>query len=428
VAPGLDPVTAPASADPRTPSQAQVDAARQAAADGASQVEAVQGQLAAANDALDTAQVQAAVAAEAYDAATEELAARTEAARSTAEAATAAQVRADEARAAVGRLAAGSYRTGGDLDRVSAFLSADGPQDLLDRASLLDAVGQRTDRAYKQLRATDSVAALLQAQSDAALADQRAAAEAATAARDTAQRAAGAATALVATTEQRRGALVAQLAQLQGISTALAAQRADGLAAEARERAEAQARADRARRPAAPVTPPSGGSGSPGRTSAGSSSSGTGSGSSSSSGTSSSSGGSSGRAPVPAGGSSASASQGQAALEWARTQIGDPYEWGAAGPDSWDCSGLTSAAYRAAGASLPRTSSSQYRAVAKISYDDLRPGDLIFYGSDPDDASTVYHVAIYAGGGQMVEAPRTGLDVRTTAVRYASSMTWAGRP
>ena len=81
-----------------------------------------------------------------------------------------------------------------------------------------------------------------------------------------------------------------------------------------------------------------------------------------------------------------------------------------------------------AGASLPRTSSSQYRAVAKVAYDDMRPGDLIFYGSDPDDASTVYHVAIYAGGGQMVEAPRTGLDVRTTSVRYASSMTWAGRP
>ncbi|MEH3075356.1 MAG: C40 family peptidase [Quadrisphaera sp.] len=426
VALGLQPAAGgvdTAAASPRTPSQSEVDAARAAAGDKAGQVAAVQAELAAAQAALDTAQVQAAVAAEAYDAAATELATRTTAAQSAAVAALDAQQRAEQARAAVGRLAAGTYRSGGGLDRVSAFMSADGPQDLLDRAALLDVVSQSTDRAYEQLRAAESVAGLLQQQSAEALAQQQQAAAAAQSARDAASSAADAATAMVATTQQRSAELVAQLAQLQGISTALAAQRQAGLAAQAAAAADAAARADRARRQASAASSGSGsggtGSGSGGSTSSGSTSS---SGSGGSRGSSSG-----GAASVPSGSSSASSSQAAAALAWARTQIGDPYEWGATGPDSWDCSGLTSVAYRSAGASLPRTSSQQYRAVKKISYDDMRPGDLIFYGTDPDDPSTVYHVAIYAGGGEMVEAPRTGLDVRETSVRYANSMTWAGR-
>ena len=114
-------------------------------------------------------------------------------------------------------------------------------------------------------------------------------------------------------------------------------------------------------------------------------------------------------------------------MNWAKAQIGKPYEWGATGPDSFDCSGLTGGAWRAAGVNLPRTSRDQYRAVDKIPYSQLRPGDLIFYG-DGTDAASIHHVAIYAGGGSMVEAPRAGIDVRLTSVRMSGTMDFAGRP
>ena len=102
--------------------------------------------------------------------------------------------------------------------------------------------------------------------------------------------------------------------------------------------------------------------------------------------------------PPSSGGSSGSSSGGQAAVAWARTQIGKPYAWGATGPDAYDCSGLTGAAWRHGGVSLPRTSRSQYTAVEKIAYSDLRPGDLVFYGTSSSSGS-IYHVAIYSGGG-----------------------------
>ena len=82
-------------------------------------------------------------------------------------------------------------------------------------------------------------------------------------------------------------------------------------------------------------------------------------------------------------------------MSWARTQIGKPYQWGATGPDAYDCSGLTGGAWRHGGVSLPRTSRSQYSAVEKIAYSDLRPGDLVFYGTS-SSAGSIYHVAIYA--------------------------------
>ncbi len=114
-------------------------------------------------------------------------------------------------------------------------------------------------------------------------------------------------------------------------------------------------------------------------------------------------------------------------MSWAKTQIGKPYQWGATGPDSYDCSGLTGGAWRKGGVTLPRTSRDQYRAVDKIPYSQLRPGDLIFYG-DGSNASSIHHVALYAGGGMMVEAPRAGVDVRITSVRMSGTMDYAGRP
>jgi len=133
-------------------------------------------------------------------------------------------------------------------------------------------------------------------------------------------------------------------------------------------------------------------------------------------------------APPVSGVSQGSAAQGREALAWARSKIGTEYQWGGDGNPGYDCSGLTSGAWNAAGVWITRTSRSQYLTVGKVSYDRMRPGDLIFYANDTSDPSTIRHVAIYAGGGMMVEAPRPGIDVRETPVRWDEVMPYAGRP
>jgi cell wall-associated NlpC family hydrolase len=103
------------------------------------------------------------------------------------------------------------------------------------------------------------------------------------------------------------------------------------------------------------------------------------------------------------------ASGASAAVAKAKEQIGKPYEYGADGPDSFDCSGLTQYAWKAGGKSLPHSSKAQYSGTTRVPTDSLLPGDLLFYGSP------IHHVGIYVGNGQMVEASQTG-----TPVRYAS--------
>ncbi|MFJ9927061.1 NlpC/P60 family protein [Streptomyces misionensis] len=105
--------------------------------------------------------------------------------------------------------------------------------------------------------------------------------------------------------------------------------------------------------------------------------------------------------------------EGEKAVAFATAQIGKPYVWGAAGPDSFDCSGLTSQAWAAAGRPIPRTSQEQWKQLKHIAVKDMRPGDLVIYF---DDAS---HVALYIGDGTIVQAPRPG---RTVTVAGAGSM------
>ncbi len=104
------------------------------------------------------------------------------------------------------------------------------------------------------------------------------------------------------------------------------------------------------------------------------------------------------------------------AVAFARAQIGKPYQWGATGPDAYDCSGLTMSAYASAGVSIPRTSSAQWTIGTHIgSMADLVAGDLVFYASG-SSASTIHHVGLYIGDGLMIEAPYTGAYVRTASI------------
>ncbi|MEV7011077.1 C40 family peptidase [Streptosporangium sp. NPDC051022] len=114
----------------------------------------------------------------------------------------------------------------------------------------------------------------------------------------------------------------------------------------------------------------------------------------------------------------------KAAVRTARKQIGDPYRWGASGPGAFDCSGLVQYAWRKAGVSLPRITTSQYRAVRKkVSWSKLRPGDLLFfYGKG--------HVGMYVGHGRMVHSPSSGKTVRIVTLKgyYRSAFAGAVRP
>jgi peptidoglycan DL-endopeptidase CwlO len=108
-----------------------------------------------------------------------------------------------------------------------------------------------------------------------------------------------------------------------------------------------------------------------------------------------------------------------AAVRAAASQIGKPYRWGAAGPDAYDCSGLTMWAWAQAGVSLPHSSRAQYSSLPHVSMSQLAPGDLVFRGSP------IHHVGIYKGGGVVIHAPHTGQTVREDSV---SGYSMAARP
>ncbi|MFJ2608114.1 NlpC/P60 family protein [Streptomyces sp. NPDC087425] len=108
-------------------------------------------------------------------------------------------------------------------------------------------------------------------------------------------------------------------------------------------------------------------------------------------------------------GSKASAA-GKDAVAYATAQIGKAYEWGAEGPDTYDCSGLTSQAWASAGSPIPRTSQEQWKQLKHVKVQDMRPGDLVIYFADAS------HVALYVGDGTIVHAPRPGRTVTLAGV------------
>jgi peptidoglycan DL-endopeptidase CwlO len=117
-------------------------------------------------------------------------------------------------------------------------------------------------------------------------------------------------------------------------------------------------------------------------------------------------------------------SQADQAVAFAYAQLGKPYQWGATGPSSFDCSGLAQAAWAAAGVAIPRDTYEQWAALPHISSSAIQPGDLLYYDG-------VGHVAIYVGDGYIIDAPQTGLDVEKIPMDtgwYASTFVGAARP
>jgi cell wall-associated NlpC family hydrolase len=437
-------------ADPTAPSDRDVRAAHQAVTAAQMSVAEIEVRLAQQSVERDAAVVAVQAAGETY---TQTESARLAAADAAAEAATrsaAADAQAETARRSLVAIARQTARSGGSMDTIEAVLSADGFRQVVDRSTTLARVGSKADQAVQRYRATQLVATTLQARADDAVAAQAAATSAAKDALAAAEATQADTDAALAAAAAERDSLIGQLAAARSTSAAVERARQDQLEADRQARADAAAEAQRrAATPAAPAvaapavttvaatksptttppattTPPPAAAAPavtapaapvaadpvPAPTTA--------------------------PAPTPTtaptsayglgtGRSRGSADQGSAAVAWASAQVGLPYVYGSAGFESFDCSGLTMRSWQAAGVNLSRTSRDQYKQVLKISYDDMRPGDLVFYSTDPNDPDAIYHVAMWIGGNQVVEAPRPGVPVRITSMRWAATMPFAGR-
>ena len=383
------PLTGTASADdppPGAPGPGDVQAAQQAAQQRADQVAGVERQLAAAEAREQALDVQAEEAVERYDGATVHQLLADQAATQSGIAAAQAEAERQSALADAGQLAAEQYRMGV-------------PPGLVAFDGLLRAQNIRTaDSARAVQRDVDGQAHLVLTRAAAT------AARAATAAAASA-RAAGAARQAMVQVQQARQQAEAQLAQQRTQVSALDAQHAALLgelaAAEQvsldlvqqREQTLAEAAAERravaSRRAALAAALPD---------------------------------------PNPAADDATDpAADPAAAVDYARAQLGHPYVWGAAGPGTFDCSGLTMRAWERAGIPLPHFAADQYARSQPVSYSQLQPGDLVFWSHDgtPQD---IYHVALYTGDDQIIEAPRTGAVVKTASLWIMGQPTYYARP
>ncbi|MFC9264233.1 NlpC/P60 family protein [Streptomyces hydrogenans] len=267
--------------------------------------------------------------------------------------------RLNTARRGLGAVAAAQYRSGG-LDPAVQLALTSNPDEYLERAALAEKAGDRQATAVTAVRRELAGLAQLRAES------------------------AGRLTALRGHEAELRRQKATVLGKLAAARALLAR-----LTAEERARYEAAV--------AARTAPTSGTTARTGADAAGATATG--------SATARADRSSGDRAPV-----AAPAGRASAAISFARAQLGKPYVWGATGPSGYDCSGLTQAAWRAAGVSLPRTTYTQINAGRRVSRSELAPGDLVFFYSG------ISHVGLYIGGGQMIHAPRPGAPIRIAPI------------
>ena len=423
-------LSASADPDPVYPSQSQVTKAKTAVTTASSRVATLDAQYASASARLAQVQDAAASAAEAYNGARYELDQRSAEAVAARKRAARAQHLADAAGLQVRRYAASVYQQGGSLGELEAYLSSTGPQDLMDRATALEAVSDARAQSLQRASAASVVADTMRQQAAQAEAAQAKAAKAAEAARNAARSQADRAKAAAAQIQQQQAALTVQLASLRRTSVTLEQQRQDGLAAAAAARAAAAEAARQARLAAERAQAA--------RTAAARKAARA----------------AAARAAAEAARQRAAAEAAEAAaaqnhprprptpvdpppsppstnggvsavIAYARAQIGKPYQWGGAGPNSFDCSGLTMRAWQRAGVNLSHYTGAQWNETARVAISDLRPGDLVFYGSS---GATSHHMGLYIGGGQMIEAPYTGANVRYASIYRSDLVPYGGRP
>ncbi|MFJ6636660.1 NlpC/P60 family protein [Streptomyces sp. NPDC091376] len=282
----------------------------------------------------------------------------------------------NESRRALGSYAAAQYRTGA-VTPTAALLFADSPQAYFEQSQLMDRLTEQQRSTITEFEAEQAAAAKQRAQATKSLESLTASQQSLRTSKQTVQTKLAEARELLSqlTAEEK-----ARLAELERKREEEARRKA-----EARAKAEAEAEAERQRQEREQQEQAGSGTG-------------TGTGTDTGSGTGT------------AGGTYAA--KAEKVLSFARAQIGKPYVWGATGPSSFDCSGLTQAAWKAAGVDLPRTTWDQVKAGQSVATADLLPGDLVFFYDD------ISHVGIYIGDGKMIHAPKPGANVREESIYY----------
>lgn len=290
--------------------------------------------------------------------------------------------KAETARVQLGQLVAQMFRDRSANEiTLELFFNPDSAEDLLFEMSMQEIVAQRTESIYQSALDQQAQAQALELELEEAKKQLEVVEAEAKKLFDEAQAAADAVIAKVRSTERERATMMSQLASLQDNAEDIERQRREGLEAERRQNAIKTA-------PTAPelytVGPPN-------------------------------------KELV------------ERAIDFAKEQLGERYVLGGAGPNVWDCSGITMKSYAAAGVYIGwHSATAQYNVLAAqkklVPFQDAQRGDLIWYSQEEAFSGDKYHVAIYLGDGMMLESPNPARKVRIVPVRYGELWPYAGRP
>lgn len=375
-------VLGPAFAVPDYPSWEEVEAAKDDIEEKEKLIEELEGYLAELGAELDELNTIALIKNEEYNQAVEEVNILTRRVEQLKQEVSEATEEAESVKLQLGRMAARMYRDGtSGNNSLELFFNPESADDLLYQLGTQEIIASRTESIYqssldKQANA-ESLAEELEA-AEAELEEKRVEAEQAL---KEAQDAAAAVQDKVDENEALNSEMVRQLSELRDTAEELERQRAEGLAAEARQRAVG--------------TPPT--------------------------------------APELYSVSGPNSGLVEQAIDFAREQLGERYVLGGAGPNVWDCSGITMKAYAAAGVYIGwHSATAQYNIMAKqqklVPFQDAQRGDLIWWSKETAFDGDKYHVAIYLGDGMMLEAPNPARTVRIVPVRFGELWPYAGRP
>ncbi len=379
--------------NPKPPSTAQINAAEDQVRRHEAALGAEQGKLSAASAMLARLQTQAEVLTERYD----QTRVNEQRAASAYRVTQARLEQAEQQQAAsqqrLAQLAAEEFESGGGFDSVTAMLGdAHGPQAYLNQVGMGQVLAQSGTETLASNQADNAVATVFRTQAHELLLAEQADLRAANDLKLAVQAAVARQVAFVQLTQDQRNKLASEVSTAQAKASALTAARQAALAAQAAATAAAAARAQAAA--GSPAAGPAGG----------------------------------GQAPAGASGAGAPSTQGDIAANWALTQLGKPYQWGGAGPDTYDCSGLTMQAWAQAGVQLLHYTGYQWEEGPHVPLDQLQRGDLLFFATNTADPSTIHHVGIYIGNGMMVDAPYTGAFVRIDGMYSPGGLIGAVRP
>ena len=289
---------------------------------------------------------------------------------------------AEEAELMLGQIIARMYRQGTSGDTtLQIFFNPESSDELLYQLGAQEMIAQRTEAVYQAAMDKQAQAKALAVELDSATDELKARQAAAKKLYDEAQQAANAVISKVRESERERATAMNQLASLKDTASDLERQRREGLAAEARQNAIKTA----------PTAPELYSVGDP------------------------------------------DSAKVEAAIAFAEAQLGERYVLGGAGPDVWDCSGITMKSYAAAGVYIGwHSATAQYNVLASqqklVPFQQAKRGDLIWWSTERAFSGDKYHVAIYLGNGMMLEAPNPARTVRIVPVRYGELWPYAGRP